>query len=574
MRKISVKNLFFLILTVLVVGAVLFFVARLPFETNETITPLSDHWDVYRETDGGMEALSTNTALSDAHFGVVKTNEVFVLQHLLPEEEVRDASVEIRTVHATLEVYVGDDLVYEDGQQFVKAQSMTPSGFHYAPLPKGYAGKEVRVRLWANEDGAFSGIDPIRVGNTQDLRRSYLYMNRLTLLAGLFLIVMGLVLLFVFLYLCIRKNVESRILFSALISSFLGLYMLSYNDVTDYISADRVLIDMWEYISLFFLPFAFIAFLSSIQEDESLKKPYRAMALFSLVVACATVVLHVFHIVHINRCVTFIHSMIVIEGVTVIVLAIKNAIRARRLHQVESWQYSQKVLMAGFFIMMVFAIVDIARYSFMRYLSVRGDAYANLNFLTVGALIFVISLILNFFYYHIEQVYANETFNRLSGLAYTDPLTDLANRGRCEEMMRTLDEAQTPCTVMSFDVDHLKEINDKYGHTTGDKYLVDMAQALKDVFPDALLLGRMGGDEFIAILEGTSKTEAGAHLDALDNAVASLNKKSNLIRYGISYGFSDSEGGYEGYVKKTFAEADKRMYEMKRDRHRKEAAHA
>ncbi|MBQ6903435.1 MAG: GGDEF domain-containing protein, partial [Lachnospiraceae bacterium] len=126
---------------------------------------------------------------------------------------------------------------------------------------------------------------------------------------------------------------------------------------------------------------------------------------------------------------------------------------------------------------------------------------------------------------------------------------------------------QTPCTVLSMDVDHLKRVNDTYGHPTGDQYLVDIATMLRASFPDAKLLGRMGGDEFIVIMEGLSPELLDSCVKKLNAAVIQANETSEKIVYGISYGhaFSDEEG--VDSIQSALARADARMYDMKQQRH-------
>ncbi len=84
------------------------------------------------------------------------------------------------------------------------------------------------------------------------------------------------------------------------------------------------------------------------------------------------------------------------------------------------------------------------------------------------------------------------------GMARNDMLTGLANRRHLQEFVEKLDkEAQV--TLISLDLDHFKEVNDTYGHQTGDAALLVFAEVLKSSFPDALNV-RMGGDEFMVVI--------------------------------------------------------------------------
>jgi diguanylate cyclase (GGDEF)-like protein len=85
-----------------------------------------------------------------------------------------------------------------------------------------------------------------------------------------------------------------------------------------------------------------------------------------------------------------------------------------------------------------------------------------------------------------------------------DPLTDLPNRRLCEQRLQTaLDEALETngrVTVAYIDVDRFKEINDQYGHKTGDSYLRHATARLRSAIRSIDTLARVGGDEFLVIV--------------------------------------------------------------------------
>lgn len=92
----------------------------------------------------------------------------------------------------------------------------------------------------------------------------------------------------------------------------------------------------------------------------------------------------------------------------------------------------------------------------------------------------------------------------LSGLAMTDPLTGLYNRRYVEEELKNLlhraERHGGPVSVVYFDVDHFKEVNQKQGHRGGDLMLKMVAEALQTVLRKGEILGRYGGDEFLLVV--------------------------------------------------------------------------
>ena len=101
---------------------------------------------------------------------------------------------------------------------------------------------------------------------------------------------------------------------------------------------------------------------------------------------------------------------------------------------------------------------------------------------------------------------------RLAHKAAHDDLTDLPNRTHLEaELDRALDRADRPdaaVAVLFLDLDRFKLVNDSLGHSTGDRLLREVADRLSAVLGPTVLLSRVGGDEFVVVLEGVTADKA------------------------------------------------------------------
>lgn len=90
----------------------------------------------------------------------------------------------------------------------------------------------------------------------------------------------------------------------------------------------------------------------------------------------------------------------------------------------------------------------------------------------------------------------------------TDPLTGVANRRgfdrRAKVMLREAIEDREPLAAILFDLDHFKRVNDTYGHATGDAVLRAFAMMLIDRLPRSATVARLGGEEFVALLDRTT----------------------------------------------------------------------
>ena len=98
---------------------------------------------------------------------------------------------------------------------------------------------------------------------------------------------------------------------------------------------------------------------------------------------------------------------------------------------------------------------------------------------------------------------------RLEQQARTDSLTGLLNRAGLEEALRLRVEGAPakPCAIVLLDIDDFKDINDFYGHDVGDDVLRTLAAFLRGHFRGTDIVGRLGGDEFMALMEGVDSRE-------------------------------------------------------------------
>lgn len=111
----------------------------------------------------------------------------------------------------------------------------------------------------------------------------------------------------------------------------------------------------------------------------------------------------------------------------------------------------------------------------------------------------------------------------LSRMARTDTLTGLLNRrGLNDHLTRATAHARRrsePLSVLMIDLDRFKQVNDQFGHDAGDRVLCALADCMRNVLRAEDIYGRIGGDEFMVILEGADEDAAQAAMARLHHAV-------------------------------------------------------
>lgn len=160
--------------------------------------------------------------------------------------------------------------------------------------------------------------------------------------------------------------------------------------------------------------------------------------------------------------------------------------------------------------------------------------------------------------------------NYLEAQTYRDVLTGAgAPRAYEREVTYRKDMVSRgePFSVIFFDVNHLKQVNDHFGHEAGDTYLQAAADLIRSCFPNSELF-RTGGDEFVLFPEGSDLKDRYQLLDQMDAAMTRLaGEEKPVDRISISYGIADLEPGKDTTYEMLLARAEKAMYAMKERLH-------
>ena len=151
--------------------------------------------------------------------------------------------------------------------------------------------------------------------------------------------------------------------------------------------------------------------------------------------------------------------------------------------------------------------------------------------------------------------------------ARVDSLTGIANRGaffsRADRILRRAREDGAPVSLIVFDLDHFKMINDTHGHAAGDRVLRAFADTAGEIMRPADLLGRIGGEEFAAILPGAGAEAAYVIADWIRHAfeVAPKIIDGALVHATVSAGIAMTQP--KGTLEAFLEAADRALHRAK-----------
>lgn len=158
--------------------------------------------------------------------------------------------------------------------------------------------------------------------------------------------------------------------------------------------------------------------------------------------------------------------------------------------------------------------------------------------------------------------------DRMSDLAYTDPLTGVKSKtaytGEIRKIEQNIQNGFTQFGLTFFDMNGLKEMNDTYGHDTGDSYIKNACRLICSTYKHSPVF-RIGGDEFVVVLTGQDLLNSGKLLRRFYEDMEEINRSatSPSERISVAAGMAVFKEGKDTGFKSVYKRADENMYKNK-----------
>ncbi|MEO1574497.1 MAG: diguanylate cyclase [Pseudomonadota bacterium] len=181
-----------------------------------------------------------------------------------------------------------------------------------------------------------------------------------------------------------------------------------------------------------------------------------------------------------------------------------------------------------------------------------------------------LELVSDFAHQAYDAIRSAQKFRRVKREAETDALTGVFNRGaamaRGQRAFRKHRSLGAPLAILFIDIDHFKAVNDRFGHSAGDRALKDVARLCGDCLRENDFLGRYGGEEFLAVLPGTSAAEAEIVAERIRAAIeaADIRYDDQRIKVTVSVGIAELSDKFTD-LDTMLRAADRALYRAKRE---------
>ncbi len=497
-----------------------------------------------------------NISLADYTFSGVEKGDTIIAKKILrqtkEDKNIIYPILNIKTENCLIDIYLNGKKVVDNCNN--KENDYISIKRNYTvELPNNYNGNELKIKFNVQQSDANSILKNIIIMSENDYFNYQIRSNLTNYIVSSIIIVLGLILIIAVICNPNRSNRLIRLLWIGLIFLLAGLAMYAkYNILELFIDRSRI-IENVEFIGLYLcMPCIVMLSYYTFQEmDKKFLSIYNLVLLFMLAL---TVGLNNVGAISYRDTMSAITIIMYITG---IVLLFLNFNIYKMIDRIE------KMFIGGMTIFYCQSMVTILISKVLT--SYNWNKYSQI-FIMLLILEFSITVIV--YYVHVVKEYMNNITEQriLSTLAYTDPLTSINNRTKYEEYLEELVFKKCEnISIFSFDLNNLKKINDSNGHESGDEYIRGFAKTLKKVFETQGFIGRIGGDEFIVILE-KKITDYNNYIEKMQTIFSQCIEKEKFeFEASFAYGYANNDIDESNEIEALISLSDKRMYECKKE---------
>lgn len=455
------------------------------------------------------------------------------------------------SVHQNVQVYASSKLIYTYPVENNNPLSDSPGYcWNFVSLP--YATNDIEIVISSPYQSYLKNIPVFYIGNPFSLPSHIITKNFLPFALCIIMFILGIVLIVYHLVVARNISTNGKLVKLGIFAVFLSIWSANECTITTLLLKNNLVTSYLSFLALMVLAFPFAIFVKTFYEDNSKLWDIFCKADVIQIVLC--LLLAFTGIADLRETLWTTHIMLCALGGVIAVQSytlLKNKIHT---HMV-------KVHMVCVLICCVSLTLDLLDFYF---LSVGdGNTFGRLGFLT-----YIIVLGIASTRESVTLMKMGQEANAYQTLAYTDQMTGLNNRTCFNVDFAKLSENPQDVAVIDFDLNNLKYTNDTYGHSVGDAYIKSCATIIYEIFNGIGKCYRVGGDEFVALVEHSSAIDMTHYLAMLESSVDASNRSSQHkhLKMQIAYGCAVYSPDTDKNLEDTYNRADKIMYNDKKEK--------
>ncbi len=482
-------------------------------------------------------------------------DETGVIEKTANWEEASGVSVCFETTNLVFDIYLDGELIYcfhpELGGLYGKYYG---EYIHTVRIPPFNEDKTLRIEYTAlNTEARWTQFRFMKIGDSWSYVKEFVKKYAPRFATCFIIFVFGLVLAIFGLIFGKTSMGSIETVSLGVLAMLLSVWTNGGTKIFMLLTGNSAAVRAVEYYMLVLLPMPALSFTAYL--TRSFKNVFIWMsAVLTCINFIANIILVASGAADYHELLLYTHLNILI-GFIIVMYLIINAVKRKVFNNL-----GVITVLSAFIVLMISGLIDFAFYY-------GSGTLDTARYTRIGLLIFV--FLLGFHEVRASIHVSNKSLDadEKNRLAHLDGLTGLLNRLAFSEKEAEIAKKKNgQCVFVELDVNNLKKVNDNYGHTEGDKHIIGAVNAINKSFGQYGDVYRVGGDEFVAIIEGyEAEAKASAAAEELVKCYKEYNKKHNPpVVLEIAYGYAvyDYDSGDPEQAERI---ADDKMYECKRE---------
>lgn len=470
-----------------------------------------------------------------------------IIEFTLKDEKAANTDITFFAVHQEIEMYIDDELVYSGKRGDKNPFGKTPGNLWASVrLNSGDIGKLIRIEITPAYKDVKGALPEIYIGDSTTILLEEFRNDIFTAIVAFVTFIVGMGFLIWVLYNKSNLSIDTRLFYLACFAVFIGLWKLTDLRIIPLLIDNPVLVSYMPLLSLALIIVPFTLFMGELFKDDK-KWKYNALCIASLVYGFVIVVLQMFNITDVRELLTINHGLMAI----LILLGISGSIIT-----IVKNGWTMTIKLNTFCILLCFmgTVADL-----LLFYTVKAKIVS--CFGIVAFLIYIIVLGFESIKESRRLINEGKKAQKYQNIAFHDQLTTLYSRSAFVDYTKPEEFVPDGVIIVLCDLNNLKYCNDHFGHEAGDRYLIESAKVIKEVFEKCGRCFRMGGDEFAIIMRNKTVEECERYIGELRNKQAEYRKAHpEEFPIYIACGFAAFDGTVDHDINDTMRRADKRMY--------------
>ena len=470
-----------------------------------------------------------------------------IIEFTLKDENAANTDITFFAVHQEIEMYIDDELVYSGKRGDKNPFGKTPGSFWASVrLNSDDIGKLIRFEITPAYKDVKGALPEIYIGDSTTILLEEFRNDIFIAIVAFVTFIVGMGFLIWVLYNKSNLSIDTRLFYLACFAVFIGLWKLTDLRIIPLLIDNPVLVSYMPLLSLALVIVPFTLFMGEMFKDDK-KWKYNALCIASLVYGFVIVVLQMFNITDVRELLTINHGLMAI----LILLGISGSIIT-----IVKNGWTMTIKLNTFCILLCFmgTVADL-----LLFYKVKAKIVS--CFGIVALLIYIIVLGFESIKESRRLINEGKKAQKYQNIAFHDQLTTLYSRSAFVDYTKPEEFVPDGVIIVLCDLNNLKYCNDHFGHEAGDRYLIESAKVIKEVFENCGRCFRMGGDEFAIIMRNKTVEECERYIGELRNKQAEYRKAHpEEFPIYIACGFAAFDGTVDHDINDTMRRADKRMY--------------